>query len=207
MLAVRLEVSGPAAHGSTPWLGDNAILKAHDVFRRIETLPFSRESSDLFDRPSINLARIQGGDAFNKVPDRCWMDVDIRYLPGQDPGAILAQIRAIGDVEIVQSSSARRRSSRAEPVRARAARGGAALHRGRALASAATARPMRSRSSRRGSRPSSSGRSAEATTGRRNGSRWPRWPATGRRSATSCAAFRPGSSAATELRAVEGGLA
>ena len=28
------------------------------------------------------------------------MDVDIRYLPNQDPGAILCQIRAIPDVEI-----------------------------------------------------------------------------------------------------------
>jgi succinyl-diaminopimelate desuccinylase len=100
VLAVRVKVSGIAAHGSTPWLGDNAILKAHDVFRRIETLPFSRESSDLFDRPSINLARIAGGDAFNKVPDVCGMDVDIRYLPNQDPGEILAQIRAIPDAEI-----------------------------------------------------------------------------------------------------------
>ena len=100
VLALRLGVEGKAAHGSTPWLGDNAILKAHDAFRRIETLPFSRESSDLFDRPSINLARITGGDAFNKVPDRCEMDVDIRYLPNQDPGAILSQIRAIPDVEI-----------------------------------------------------------------------------------------------------------
>ena len=103
MLAVRIEVSGIAAHGSTPWLGDNAILKAHDAFRRIETLPFSRESSDLFDRPSINLARIVGGDAFNKVPDTCCMDVDIRYLPNQDPGAILAQIREIGDTRIVKT--------------------------------------------------------------------------------------------------------
>jgi succinyl-diaminopimelate desuccinylase len=103
VLAIRVEVRGTAAHGSTPWLGDNAILKAHDVFRRIETLPFSRESSDLFDRPSINLARIMGGDAFNKVPDRCGMDVDIRYLPGQDPEEILAQVAAIGDVEILRS--------------------------------------------------------------------------------------------------------
>jgi succinyl-diaminopimelate desuccinylase len=103
VLAVRIEVTGTAAHGSTPWLGDNAILKAHDTFRRIETLPFSRESSDLFDRPSINLARIVGGDAFNKVPDACSMDVDIRYLPNQDPGAILAQIRAIGDLRIVKT--------------------------------------------------------------------------------------------------------
>jgi succinyl-diaminopimelate desuccinylase len=102
VLAVRVAVIGVAAHGSTPWLGDNAILKAHDAFRRIETLPFSRESSDLFDRPSINLARIEGGDAFNKVPDRCTMDVDIRFLPTQDPGSILAQIREIPDLEVLK---------------------------------------------------------------------------------------------------------
>jgi succinyl-diaminopimelate desuccinylase len=103
VLAVRLRVVGTAAHGSTPWLGDNAILKAHDAYRRIETLPFSRESSDLFDRPSINLARIVGGDAFNKVPDACTIDVDIRFLPGQRPEAILDQIRRIGDLEVVKT--------------------------------------------------------------------------------------------------------
>jgi succinyl-diaminopimelate desuccinylase len=100
VLAVRVELSGTAAHGSTPWLGDNAILKAYDAYRRIQSLPFSQESSELFDRPSINLARIQGGDAFNKVPDTCWMDVDIRYLPGQEPERILAEIREIPDLEI-----------------------------------------------------------------------------------------------------------
>ncbi len=99
VLAVRVVVHGRAAHGSTPWLGDNAITKAIDVFRRIETLPFSRESSELFDRPSINLGRIQGGDALNKVADRCTMDLDIRYLPGQDPGEILEAIRRIPDIE------------------------------------------------------------------------------------------------------------
>jgi succinyl-diaminopimelate desuccinylase len=103
VLAVRVEVSGIAAHGSTPWAGDNAILKAYDVFRRIETLRFSRESSDLFDRPSINVSRIAGGDAFNKVPDLCTMDVDIRFLPNQDPGEILAEIRALPDVRIVKT--------------------------------------------------------------------------------------------------------
>jgi succinyl-diaminopimelate desuccinylase len=103
VLAVRVEVSGIAAHGSTPWAGDNAILKAHDVFRRIETLRFSRESSDLFDRPSINVARIIGGDAFNKVPDRCTMDIDIRFLPTQEPDEILAEIRELDDVRIVKT--------------------------------------------------------------------------------------------------------
>jgi succinyl-diaminopimelate desuccinylase len=103
VLAMRIEVQGRAAHSSTPWLGENAVLKAIDVFRAIESLPFSRESSDLFDRPSINLGRIQGGDAVNKVPDECTMAVDIRYLPGQDPHDILAQVREIPGVEVTRT--------------------------------------------------------------------------------------------------------
>ena len=105
VLAVRLEVRGRAAHGATPWEGDNAVLKALDVFRSIESLPFARQSSELFDRPSINLGRIWGGDALNKVPDRCIIDVDIRYLPGQDPTAIREEIAALPDSEIVSQFS------------------------------------------------------------------------------------------------------
>jgi succinyl-diaminopimelate desuccinylase len=100
VLVMRIVVHGRAAHSSTPWLGDNAVLKAVDVFRTIESLPFTRESSEMFDRPSINLGRIEGGDALNKVPDRCEMAVDVRYLPGQDPGDILAQVRAIPGIDV-----------------------------------------------------------------------------------------------------------
>ena len=100
VLAMRIVVHGRSAHSSTPWLGDNAVLKAVDVFRAIESLPFSRESSEMFDRPSINLGRIAGGDALNKVPDRCEMAVDVRYLPGQDPAEILAQVRAIPEIDV-----------------------------------------------------------------------------------------------------------
>jgi succinyl-diaminopimelate desuccinylase len=103
VLAMRIEVHGRSAHSSTPWLGDNAVLKAVDVFRAIESMPFSRESSELFDRPSINLGRIHGGDAVNKVPDECTMVVDIRYLPRQDPGEILAQVRAIDGIDVTRT--------------------------------------------------------------------------------------------------------
>jgi succinyl-diaminopimelate desuccinylase len=102
VLAMRIEVTGTAAHGSTPWVGDNAVLKAVDVFRRIEGLPFARESSDLFDRPSINLGRIVGGDALNKVPDLCVIDVDVRYLPGQDAEEIRAAVDALPDASVVK---------------------------------------------------------------------------------------------------------
>jgi succinyl-diaminopimelate desuccinylase len=100
VLALRIDVSGTSAHGSTPWLGDNAVVKAVDVFRQIEAMPFTRESSDMFDRPSVSLGRIIGGDAMNRVPDRCAIDVDIRFLPGQSARAIMADIEAIPDTSL-----------------------------------------------------------------------------------------------------------
>jgi len=102
VLSVRLQVSGRSAHGSTPWLGDNAVVKAVDVFRSVESLAFTRESSDLFDRASVSLGRIAGGDAVNRVPDACTLDLDIRYLPGQDSEEILAAVGAQDGAEIVK---------------------------------------------------------------------------------------------------------
>ncbi len=102
VLAMRIEVAGTSAHGSTPWLGDNAVLKALDVFRQLEALPFARESSELFDRPSINLGRIIGGDTINRVPERCVIDVDVRYVPGQDPEEIFAAVSALPDTEVTK---------------------------------------------------------------------------------------------------------
>jgi len=103
VVAMRLRVDGRAAHGSTPWLGENAILRAIDVFRAIQSLPFASRSSELFDRPSINLGRILGGDALNKVPDTCFIDVDVRYLPEQDPAAILDEVAGIAGATIVST--------------------------------------------------------------------------------------------------------
>jgi succinyl-diaminopimelate desuccinylase len=82
VLALRVQVGGVAAHGATPWLGDNAVLRAIDVFRSIESLPFARHSSELFDRPAI--------------------DVDIRYLPDQDPADLLEQVKGLGTAEVEQ---------------------------------------------------------------------------------------------------------
>jgi succinyl-diaminopimelate desuccinylase len=103
VVAMRLKVEGHAAHGATPWLGENAILRAIDVFRAIQSLPFASRSSELFDRPSINLGRILGGDALNKVPDTCYIDVDVRYLPEQDPDAILAEVAGIPAAEVIST--------------------------------------------------------------------------------------------------------
>ena len=47
VVAMRLRVDGRAAHGATPWLGENAILRAIDVFRAIQSLPFASAESEL----------------------------------------------------------------------------------------------------------------------------------------------------------------
>src|SRR5262249_49365318 len=96
VLMLRAEVDGVAAHGSTPWLGESAVLRGIELFQGLAELPFAQESTPLFAHPSINLGRIAGGDAINKVPDLCRLDIDIRYLPGQDPARVLRQVRASG---------------------------------------------------------------------------------------------------------------
>ena len=183
VLMVRVDVGGTAAHGATPWLGDNAVLRAVDLFRRIEALPFAAESAPLFERPSINLGRIQGGDAVNKVPDLCRMDVDVRYLPGQSPEGVLAQIRSLdprGGGRGADRAAAGRRA-RGPPHGAGAARGRGPPGAVERLGRAATAPRTPSPSSRWACRRSSSGRAAAATTGPRSTSRSRACRATGGR--------------------------
>lgn len=101
---LRITLRGKSAHGSRPWLGKNAVLLAYEHYKRVRELPFARERSELFPYPSINMARIIGGDVINRVPDRCTYDLDIRYLPEQNPEEITRQIRSINlpaDVEVL----------------------------------------------------------------------------------------------------------
>ena len=95
VLDLRVTLLGRSSHGSQPWLGKNAVLQAYEHYRRVLELPFAGERSELFPYPSINLSRIIGGDVINRVPDRCTYDLDIRYLPQQDPEEIIRQIRSI----------------------------------------------------------------------------------------------------------------
>jgi succinyl-diaminopimelate desuccinylase len=104
VLDVRITLGGKSAHGSTPWLGKNAVLLAHEHYRRVAGLPFANARNELFPYPSMNLARIIGGDVLNRVPDRCTYDLDVRYLPNQDPKEIVRQIRSVdlpAEVEIL----------------------------------------------------------------------------------------------------------
>jgi len=101
VLHLDITVLGKPAHGSRPWEGTNAITKAIGLYEEILELPFAQESSSMFTQPSINLAKIQGGTVYNKVPDLCEISLDIRYLPDQIPEDIVHQIQAITDSTII----------------------------------------------------------------------------------------------------------
>ncbi|CAH0345237.1 M20/M25/M40 family metallo-hydrolase [Bacillus sp. CECT 9360] len=97
-----IEITGSPSHGSRPWEGINAIEKAYDVYQKIRSLPFTEEKTEFYASPSINLAKIRAGEVYNKVPDKCMMSFDIRYLPTQNKDEIIRQIEEITDGTVIE---------------------------------------------------------------------------------------------------------
>jgi len=106
---VRITVRGKSAHASRPWLGENALLKAVELFHQIEQLPFAHSKNKYFDGASINLSRLSGGTVINQVPESAEIVLDIRFVPGDSPEEMLSQINSLkGDfsVEVIRTGAA-----------------------------------------------------------------------------------------------------
>ena len=100
VLALRVTVEGTAAHGAT-WRGD--ACEAIDVFPVSSRYRSLALLEALRSRLRLQPRCILGGDALNKVPDRCAIDVDILAdLPLQDPADLLAQVKGIPAAEVEQ---------------------------------------------------------------------------------------------------------
>ncbi|WP_088008221.1 M20 family metallopeptidase [Indiicoccus explosivorum] len=97
ILHMDLTFKGKPAHGSRPWEGINAIEAAMKFHEALKDLPFTKESSEYYEQPSVNLAKINAGDRYNVVPEICHMSYDIRFLPEQDPKEIERQMAELGE--------------------------------------------------------------------------------------------------------------
>ncbi|MEM2058453.1 MAG: ArgE/DapE family deacylase, partial [Thermoproteota archaeon] len=95
ILRVKLRSKGRLAHGSRPQEGINAITKLSKVLVKLEEFTMSYEPHPLFSPPTLNVGVIVGGEAVNVVPSECTCLLDIRYLPGQEPGHILSEIEEL----------------------------------------------------------------------------------------------------------------
>jgi len=100
ILQLDVLTKGIAAHGSRPWLGENAIIKGLENYKAIENLPILKEGNELFDGSSINLSFSHGGDIYNRVPEDHLIGIDIRYVPHLNPEKIVDAIKEVIDGEV-----------------------------------------------------------------------------------------------------------
>ncbi|HLW46173.1 MAG TPA: M20 family metallopeptidase [bacterium] len=91
-------VHGRAAHGSTPELGVNAIVLAARLIAALDDrLPemWTAQRHPALGGPSFTIGTIRGGIATNVVPDRCEFTFGKRWVPGDSPERIRADLETV----------------------------------------------------------------------------------------------------------------
>ncbi|MFB6151273.1 MAG: M20 family metallopeptidase [Haloarculaceae archaeon] len=79
-----LVAEGRAAHASEPEAGENAIYRMADAVEAVRDL--SAPEAEVLGhrlRGSVAVTEIEGGSAWNVIPDRCTATVDERTVPGE----------------------------------------------------------------------------------------------------------------------------
>jgi len=97
-LWLQLETHGKAAHGATPHLGKNAVHEMARIVDVIETdyaRQLKKRQHKLLGAGTVNVGKIAGGTQPNIVPDRCWIEIDRRTLPGETETSVRREIAAL----------------------------------------------------------------------------------------------------------------
>ena len=99
-LCMHIKTHGRAVHSSVPEMGINAISHMADVIHALED--YRTELSQREPHPICGLARvnpgvIKGGTISSSVPDYCELEVDRRYIPGENYETIVDEYKTILD--------------------------------------------------------------------------------------------------------------
>ena len=95
--ASTVTAAGEAAHASEPEAGENAIYRACDAVDVVRNL--DAPSAEVFGETllgSVAVTEIEGGSAWNVLPESCAVTVDERTVPGER--AALDEVEAIAGV-------------------------------------------------------------------------------------------------------------
>lgn len=94
---IKIEITGRAAHGCRPWLGENAVLAGMRIADDIMKGPLPECTIDGIGKikASWNLGKIEGGYAYNIVPDRCSIWFDRRLIPGETQNQVMEKVETI----------------------------------------------------------------------------------------------------------------
>lgn len=102
---IEIEITGRAAHGSRPHLGDDAIVKAGPVLTRLGELDarLGERTHPLLGRGSVHASLIRGGEELSSYPARCVLSLERRTLPGESAAGVEAEVAAlIGGIDATQ---------------------------------------------------------------------------------------------------------
>lgn len=106
----RVEAHGRACHSSEPRRGRNAIVALAHAIGRLEQLGVELEGRvhEELGCGTLSIGVIGGGHAPNIVPDRAWLLMDRRTLPGETSEALRAEIeRALAGLADVRLADLR----------------------------------------------------------------------------------------------------
>jgi succinyl-diaminopimelate desuccinylase len=92
ILIYEITVEGKSAHGSRPWLGDNAITKILGVLDEIAAL-FPKVPTP--ETNTISLTKIKSGKALSQIPNAAKMTLDVRTLNSREYQRLDYEIRQI----------------------------------------------------------------------------------------------------------------
>jgi acetylornithine deacetylase len=99
-VARRVVVTGRGGHSALPHRAANAVFAAARIVTALENLALrtanAGQRDDAFDPPytTVHVGSLHGGTALNFVPDRATLEFEIRYMPGTDVNALLAEADA-----------------------------------------------------------------------------------------------------------------
>jgi acetylornithine deacetylase len=102
---VRVEARGHACHSSDPSRGRNAIVLLAQAIQALERLgaELGRKPHPGLGPATLSIGLIGGGQAPNIVPDRAWLAMDRRTLPGDTGESLGAEIeRALSAAGITE---------------------------------------------------------------------------------------------------------
>ena len=101
-LWLRLEARGRAAHGSSPELGDNAVVRLARAVTALHDVA-SWPSDERFGPVTVNVGRFRGGVQPNVVPDSAELLLDLRTVPGVDSALLRDRVKHVAGKGVLVS--------------------------------------------------------------------------------------------------------
>lgn len=93
---LRIRARGRSAHTSEPQNGINAITEMQSVIAALGSWAALRTTAHpLCGAPTLTVSRIGGGTQINIVPEDCWIELDYRSLPWEQPDEVIEEIAEV----------------------------------------------------------------------------------------------------------------